>query len=169
MPVDTKSFNSEGGFGVKQTTVISDNYDLQNINSFELKNVNYSDIKKSDFILKAVNTAILSKSDTQNSYIILQNGTVNFITANVIAVGANGTGIYSVKIETTVKCAVNGDVSSLASLTSIVRDDVPAGQSWSISNYDTGNANEFSFDVEANGATGVVKWIAHTQVVSVSW
>lgn len=169
MPVDTKTFNSEGGFGVKQTTIISDNYDLQNVNSFELKNVNYSDIKKSDFILKGINTAILSKSATQNSYIILTSGTVNFITANVVAVGANGNGIYSVKLETTVKCAINGDVSSLASLSSIVRDDVPSGQSWSISNYDNGNANEFSFNVVANGATGVVKWIAHIQVVSVSW
>jgi hypothetical protein len=169
MPVDTKTFNSEGGFGVKQTTIISDNYDLQNVNSFELKNVNYTDTKKSDFILKALNTAILSKSSTQNSYIQLENNTVNFITANIIAVGQNGIGIYSTKIETTVKCASNGDVSTLASLNTIIRDDVPLGQTWSVENYDTGNAGEFSFSVEANGATGVVKWISNIQVVSVSW
>lgn len=169
MPVDTKTFNSEGGFGVKQTTIISDNYDLQNVNSFELKNVNYTDTKKSDFILKALNTAILSKSSTQNAYIQLENNTVNFITANIIAVGENGTGIYSTKIETTVKCASNGDVSTLSSLTTIIRDDVPLNQSWSVENYDTGNANEFSFNAEANGATGVVKWISHVQIVSVSW
>jgi pyruvate formate-lyase activating enzyme-like uncharacterized protein len=169
MPVDTKTFNSEGGFGVKQTTIISDNYDLQNINSLELKNTNYTDVKKSEFILKALNTAILSKSSTENSYIQLENNTVNFITANVIAVGQTGVGIYSTKLETTVKCASNGDVSTLSSLTTIIRDDVPLNQSWSVENYDTGNANEFSFNVEANGATGVVKWISHVQIVSVSW
>jgi hypothetical protein len=169
MPVDTKTFNSEGGFGVKQTTIISDNYDLQNVNSFELKNVNYTDIKKSEFILKALNTAILSKSNTENAYIQLENNTVNFITANVIGVGQNGIGIYSTKVETTVKCSSSGDVSTLASLTTILRDDVPSGQTWSVENYDTGNSGEFSFSVEANGATGVVKWISSIQVVSVSW
>ena len=112
MPVDTKTFNSEGGFGVKQTIIISDKYDLQNINSVELKNTNYTDVKKSEFILRALNTAILSKSSTENSYIQLENNTVNFITANVIAVGQTGVGIYSTKLETTVKCASNGDVST---------------------------------------------------------
>jgi len=169
MAVDTKTFNSEGGFGVKQTTIISDNYDLQNVNSLELQNVNYTDIKKSEFILKALNTAILSKSATQNEYIQLENNTINFITANIIAVGQNGTGIYSIKIETSVKCNSSGDVSSLSSLTTVIRDDVPIGQSWTVSNYDTGNAGEFSFSVVANGATGVVKWICHIQNVSVSW
>jgi hypothetical protein len=169
MPVDTKTFNSEGGFGVKQTTIISDNYDLQNINSFELKNVNYTDVKKSDFILKANNTAILSKSSNQNEYIELQSNTINFITANIVAVGASGTGVYSTRIETTIRCATNGDVSTLSSMVSILRDDVPVGQTWTVENYDTGNAGEFSFDVAANGATGIVKWIAYVQVVSVSW
>lgn len=169
MPVDTKTFNSEGGYGVKQTTIITDNYDLKNINSFELKNSNFTDINKSDFILKALNTAILSKSLTQNSYLILPNNTINFITADIVAVGQNGTGVYSIKLETTVRCASNGDVSSLASMETISRDDVPSNQSWSVTNYDQGNTNEFSFNVQANGATGVVKWVAHTQVVSVSW
>jgi len=169
MPVNTKTFNSEGGFGVKQTTIISDNYELKNVNSFELQNVNYTDIKKSEFILRALNTAILSKSSTENSYLILPSNTINFITANVVAVGQGGTGVYSVKLETTVKCASNGDVSTLGSLTTVVRDDVPLNQTWSIVNYDQGNSNEFSFDVQANGATGVVKWIAHTQIVSVAW
>lgn len=169
MPVDTKTFNSEGGFGVKQTTIISDNYDLQNVNSFELQNTNYTDIKKTEFILKALNTAILSKSATQNDYINLETNTVNFITANIIGVGANGIGIYSTKIETTIKCNSSGDVSTLSSLVTIIRDNVPQGQTWRVENYDTGNSGEFSFSVEANGATGVVKWISNIQVVSVSW
>lgn len=169
MSVDTKTFNSEGGFGVKQTQIISDTYDLQNINSFELQNTNYLDVKKSDFILKALNTAILSKSSTENSYIILENNTINFITANVIAVGSSGVGVYSTKIETTAGCNSVGDVSTLSSLISIIRDDVPGGQSWSIQNYDTGNSNEFSFNAVANGSTGIIKWVAHTQIVSVSW
>jgi len=169
MPVDTKTFNSEGGFGVKQTTIISDNYDIRNVNSFELKNVNYSDTKKSEFIMKALNTAILSKSSTENAYIQLENNTINFITANIIAVDVNGVGVYSTKIETSIKCNSSGDVSSLGSLTTIIRDAVPEGQSWAVENYDTGNPGEFSFSVEANGATGVVKWISNIQVVSVSW
>jgi hypothetical protein len=169
MTTETKTFNSEGGFGVKETVIITDTYDLENVNSFELVNSNFTDAKKSDFILKGLNNTILSKSSTENSFIHLQSNTINFVTANILAVGQNGNGIYSTKIETVVKCLSNGDVSTLSSLVSIIRDDVPSGQSWEITNYDTGNINEFSFSVEANGATTTVKWIAHVQTVSVSW
>jgi hypothetical protein len=169
MTVNTKTFNSEGGFGVKQTSVISDNFDIQNINSFELQNVNYSDAKRLDLILKAINTAILSKRTNVNDYIILNINTINFITANIIGVNQTGSGVYSQKIETIVKCNGTGDVSTLSSLKTTIRDDVPNGQSWGITNYDTGNAGEFSFNVRADGATDVVKWIGHIQLISVSW
>lgn len=168
MTVSTKTFNSEGGFGVKQTTIITDEFNIRNVNSFELKNVDYSDIKKTDVILKGTNTAILSSKSNSNTYLILPNNTINFITANIVGVGPLLVGVYSVKIETTVQCSTTGDVSTLSTQRSVNRDDVPAGQSWSIVNYDSGNINQFSFSATASGATGVVKWICYAQVISVS-
>lgn len=167
MATTIKTLNSEGGFGVNQTQLVTDTLDLTNINTFELKNSNYTDVNKKEYILRGLNTSVLTV-DGINS-IILESDSINFITGNIIGVNSDGSGVYSVKVETTVKCDASGDVSTLAQQVSINRDDVPSGQSWSTSVYDTGSNNVFSFSTVRGGTTETIKWIAHVSVVAVSW
>lgn len=169
MASTTKTFNSEGGFGVKQSTIITDTYDITNVNSFQLKNTDYNDGFRSDYILKGLDSGILSKKTIGNSYITLPSSSINFITAHITAVNSSGSGIYSLKIESSVKVSSSGDVTSLSELRTIIKDSVPSGQSWTVTFYDSGLANEFSYSTVRGGSTASVKWFAHVSVVSVSW
>jgi hypothetical protein len=169
MASTTKTFNSEGGFGVKQNTIITDEYDITNVNSFELQNSEYSDCFRIDYILKGIDSAILSLKNIGNSYIMLPSSSINFITGHITAVNSSGSGIYSIKIESSVKVASNGDVTSLSELRTVIKDSVPSDQTWSVSVYDSGLQNEFSYTTLRGGSTATVKWVAHASVVSVSW
>ena len=60
MATTIQSVNSEGGFGVNQTRLVTDTLDLTNINSFELKNSNFSDVNKKEYILRGLNTSVLT-------------------------------------------------------------------------------------------------------------
>lgn len=169
MASTTKTFNSEGGFGVKQTTLITDTYDLTNVNTFELQNSAYTDCYRKDYILKGLNSSVLSLKPGLNEFIHLPSGTINFLTAHVLAANFNGVGLYEVKIETSVKVSSAGDVTALSELRTIIKDSVPSGQTWTISPYDSGLNNEFSYSTIRGGTTDTVKWIVHASVVSVSW
>ena len=167
MATTIQSVNSEGGFGVNQTRLVTDTLDLTNINSFELKNSNFGDVNKKEYILRGLNTSVLTVDGI--SPIQLDSNTINFITGNIIAVNPSGNGVYSVKLENVVKCDGSGDVSTLSSLTSIVRDAVPDGQSWSVTPYDTGTANVFSYSTVRSGTTLTIKWIAQVSIIAVAW
>jgi hypothetical protein len=167
MATTIKSVNSEGGFGVNQTKLVTETLDLTNINSFELKNSNFSDVNKKEYILRGLNTAVLTLDGINP--ITLDSNTINFITGHITAVNPSGTGVYSTKIESVVKCDGSGDVSTLSDLTTIIRDAVPDGQTWSVSTYDTGTANVFSYSTVRSGTTLTIKWIAQVSIVSVSW
>lgn len=167
MATTIQSVNSEGGFGVNQTRLVTDTLDLTNINSFELKNSNFGDVNKKEYILRGLNTSVLTVDGI--SPIQLDSNTINFITGNIIAVNPSGTGVYSVKLENVVKCDGSGDVSTLSSLTSIVRDAVPDGQSWSVIPYDTGTPNVFSYSTVRSGTTLTIKWIAQVSIIAVAW
>lgn len=167
MATTIKTFNSEGGFGVNQTTLVTDTLDLTNINTLELKNSNYSDVSRKDYILKGLNTSILTLDGIQ--LITIPSDTVNFITTQILGVNPDGTGLYSLKFDSTVKCDSSGDVSVLSELKTIIKDSVPVGQSWSATSYDSGSANRFSYSMTRGGTTDVIKWVACVSIVSVTW
>ena len=52
-------------------------------------------------------------------------------------------------------------------MTTVIKDDVPAGQTWSIE--PLGGTGRFSYTTTRAGTTNVIKWVASTQVVSIDW
>ena len=167
MATTIKTFNSEGGFGINETTLVTKTLDVQNVNTFMLKNSNYTDANKKDYILRGLNTSILTLDGTIP--IILTSGTVNFITGYLLAVNPDGSGLYSVKIESAVSCSSGGSVSVLSELITVLKDSIPDGQTWSVSSYTGGLSNQFSYTTVRGGTSLVIKWISNVQVVSVVW
>jgi hypothetical protein len=167
MATTITSVNSEGGFGVNQTRLVTDTLDLTNINSFELKNSNFGDVNKTEYILRGLNTTVLTLDGITPPS--LENNTINFVTGNIIAVNPTGAGVFSTKIENVVKCDGAGDVSTVSSLTTIIRDNVPDGETWTVVPYDTGTANVFSYSTTRSGTTANIKWIAQVSIVAVAW
>jgi len=167
MATTIKTFNSEGGFGVNQVTLVTDKLDIQNVNTFNLKNSNYTDASRTDYILRGLNTSVLTLDGTFP--IVLASNTINFITGYIVAVNPTGVGHYSVKIESAVTCSAAGDVQVLSELITTIKDSVPSGETWSVSSYDAGSANQFSYTTTRGGTTDTIKWIANTQVVTISW
>jgi hypothetical protein len=167
MPTTIRQFNSEGGFGVNQTPIISSTFDLKNVNTFELKNSNYTDASRKDYILKGTNTTILTLDGA--ALIPVTSGTINFITANIIGVNPTGVGYYSVKIESAASCSASGIITILSELVTIIKDSIPTGQTWTVSSYTAGAANTFSYSTTRSGTTDLIKWFAATQITSVVW
>jgi hypothetical protein len=167
MATSIKTFNSEGGFGVNQTTLIDEDLNLLNVNTLQVKNSNYSDLNKTDYILKGLNSTVLTLDGLVP--ISLVSNTINFITANIVAVNSDGTGHYSVKIESHVTCDVSGNTSVLSELVTIIKDSVPIGQTWTVISYDSGSSNQFSYNTSRGGTTDTIKWMAYVQVSSVVW
>lgn len=168
MATNLKEFDSVGGFSVDKTTVINNTKDVKNVNTLELKNSNFTDSSRTQYILRGLNTAILSLDDV-GSQIILPNSTVNFITAHIIGVNNNGGGHYSIKIESNVTCNAVGDVQQLSNMTTVIKDSVPEGQTWLAEAFDGGAANRFSYSVTRAGTTDTIKWIATVDVISILW
>jgi hypothetical protein len=168
MAVTKQTFNSVGGFAVDETTIINSTKDVLNVNSLEIKNSNFNDVNKKDYILKGTNSSILSLN-SGSTYITLPSSSINFITAHIVAVDAPGTGHYSLKIESNVTCSAAGDVQVLSELITTIKDSVPTGQTWTISSYDIGAVNNFSYSAVRGGTTTAIKWVAHVEVVSVLW
>lgn len=164
MATTIKTFNSEGGFGVNQVTLVTDKLDLRNVNSFNLKNSNFSDAYKYDYILRGLNTAVLTLDGTFP--IVLTSNTINFITGYIVAVNSDGSGHYSAKIESAVTCSSSGDVQVLSEIFTTIKDSIPSGQTWTVSSYDAGAANQFSYSTTRGGTTATIKWIANVQVVT---
>jgi len=167
MAVTKKTLSSVGGFAVNEVTVVNELRDIKNINTFELQNSNYTDVKKKSYILRGTNTAILDL-DTVGGLIPLENNTVNFITAHAIGVNDSGGGHYSVKIETVATCNSLGAINILSSLDTVIKDSVPLEETWTISPY-SGSANQYSYSATRAGTTVAIKWIAHVEVVQVTW
>ena len=67
MAVNLKTLDSTGGFSVGKTTLVNELKDIKNVNSFEVKNSFYSDSSTSHYILRGINTSILSIDDVNNS------------------------------------------------------------------------------------------------------
>jgi hypothetical protein len=168
MATNLKQFDSVGGFSVDKTTLIDQNLNISNVNTLELKNSEFVDSHRTNYILRGLNTSILSL-DNVESQIILPSETINFITGHIIATNTTGGGHYSLKIESTVTCNETGNVQLLSSLTTIIKDSVPSGQLWSINPFDSGSANRFSYSVTRAGTTDTIKWLAAVDVISILW
>lgn len=168
MAINLKEFDSVGGFSVDNTTVINNLKDAKNINTLELKNSEFVDSTRTQYILRGTNTSILSLN-TLDSQIIIPNDTMNFITAHIIGVNNSGGGHYSIKIESSVTCNAIGNVQVLASMETVIKDSIPSGQTWTVNTFDSGSANRFSYSVVRSGTSDLIKWIATVDVISILW
>lgn len=168
MATNLKTLDSVGGFSVNDTPVVNDKKDIKNANSLEIKNSFYQDSSTSYYVLRGLNTSTLSL-DTVGSQIVLPSNTINFITANIVAVNDTGGGHLSLKIESAVSVGSTGVVTELSSMTTIIKDSIPEGQTWTISPFTSGSTNRYSYTTVRAGTTTVIKWIAYVKVVSITW
>jgi len=165
MATTKDKFDSVGGFSIDKTVVVDELRNAKDFNTLEIKNAEFTDSKTVNYILRGVNTAVL-QLDTVGSQITIDNNTLNFVTGHVIAVNPSGT-VYSEKIESVVTCDNAGLVSVLSSMNTVIKDDIPSGQTWEIS--PLGGTNRFSYSTTRAGTTNVIKWVVSTQVVSIAW
>ncbi len=104
--------------------------------------------------------------DDIGTQISIDSNTLNFITGHVIAFNPLGV-VYSAKIESAAFADGTGNVAILSSMNTVIKDDIPAGQTWSI--VPLGALNRFSYSTTRAGTTNVIKWIVSTQVISIAW
>lgn len=160
-----EKFDSVGGFSIDKTIIIDEERNAKDLNTLELKNSHFTDSKVHRFILRGTNTAVLSL-DEIGSQIVIANNTVNFITGHYLAVNPLGT-VHSGKIESAVYCNSSGATTVLSSMTTVIKDDIPSGQTWSIS--PLGSTNRFSYSTTRAGTTNNIKWAVSVELVAIEW
>ena len=165
MATQLEKFDSTGGFSIDKTTVVDELRNAKDFNSLEIKNSQFTDSSTTNYILRGLNTAVL-QLDNVGTQIPIANNTLNFITGNIIGVNPAGV-VYGAKIESVAFANSAGDVSILSSMNTVIKDDIPAGQTWSIE--PLGATNRFSYSTTRAGTTNVIKWVVSTQVVSIEW
>ena len=165
MATQLEKFDSTGGFSIAKTVIVDELRNAKDINSLEIKNSEYTDSDTRVYILRGQNTAVLAL-DPQGTQIPIANSTMNFITGHVIAVNPTGV-VYSGKIESVVYADASGNVSVMSSMVTVIKDDIPDGQTWSIT--PLGALNQFSYTTVRAGTTNIIKWAANTQVTSIAW
>lgn len=168
MPNEIKKFDSVGGFSVDRTEVLDQQRNAKNFNTLQVKNTFFQDATKTNYILRGLDGNILAINNVGN-LITLASSTINFITAHIVAVNNTGSGNYSVKIESAVDCNASGNVTVLSSMTTVIKDNIPTGQTWTIVPYDSGANNRFSYDAGRQGTFDTIKWTASVEVISISW
>ena len=129
MPEILRTYDSIGGFSVDRTTLINEKKDVTNVNSFEVKNSFYSDSSTNHYILRGINTSVLSTDDV-NSTIPIPSNSINFVETFIVGVNDNASGNICTKLDSVLKVANDGVVSELSTMTTTVKDDVPSGQTW---------------------------------------
>ena len=174
MAIQTEILRSEGGFGVNEKVIITDEYDIKNANTLEVKNSEFTNCSRKDYVFRLETNAstpsgILSLAVASSTPITLETSSINFITGHIIGTNANGSGFYSVKSETTVTVDAVGAVQTVSELSTILKDSIPSGEAWSVVYYDTGSANQFSYNVDQGSASGTILWTAHVQVITADW
>lgn len=167
MAIENKTFNSEYGFGINETTVLDDSRNILNINTVTIQNEHFTNTTKHSYISSGLNNTILTKDGV--AVPTISNNTINFITTKVIGVNATGTGHYAVKFETNATVDGSGNVLILGELKTIIKDSIPTGQNWSVSSYGSGGPGEYSYSTNRGGTTDTIKWVAYTEVVSIDW
>ena len=167
MASNLKNLDSVGGFSVDNTTIVNETKDIQNVNSLEVKNSFFSDGYTAHYILRGINSTTLSLDDVAST-IVLPSNTINFIEASIIGVNDNASAHISQKLETVVQVDGTGSVSELSTMTTIIKDSIPNGQSFTVTPFTGGAANRFSYVTSRTGTTRSVKWSAYVKVVSIT-
>ena len=165
MAIQLEKFDSTGGFSIDKTTVVDELRNAKDLNTLEIKNSEFTDSSTTNYILRGLNTAVLAL-DNVGAQIPIAPNTLNFITGNIIAVNPTGV-VYGSKIESVAFANSVGNVSILSSMNTVIKDDIPTGQTWDIQ--PLGATNRFSYTTTRAGTTNVIKWIASTQVISLEW
>ena len=165
MATQLEKFDSSGGFSVEKIIHIDELHNAKELNSLEIKNSEFTDSSTTNYILRGLNTAVL-QLDNVGTQIPIASNTLNFITGNIIAVNPTGV-VYGSKIESVAFANSAGLVSVLSSMNTVIKDDIPAGQTWSIE--PLGATNRFSYSTTRAGTTNVIKWVVSTQVISIEW
>ena len=165
MATQLEKFDSSGGFSVEKIIHIDELHNAKELNSLEIKNSQFTDSSTTNYILRGLNTAVL-QLDNVGTQIPIASNTLNFITGNIIAVNPTGV-VYGAKSESVAFANSAGLVSVLSSMNTVIKDDIPAGQTWSIE--PLGATNRFSYSTTRAGTTTVIKWVVSTQVISIEW
>ena len=165
MATELEKFDSTGGFSIDKTTVVDELRNGKDFNSLEIKNSNFTDSSTTNYILRGLNTSTLDL-DGLGTKIPIENNTLNFVTGNIIAVNDSGT-VYAVKFETAVSCDGAGNVNIMSSFQTVIKDDIPSGETWSIE--PTGGTNVFSYNTVRAGTTATIKWVSSTEIISIAW
>tara|TARA_B100000085_G_C18472193_1_gene483579 strand:- start:280 stop:786 length:507 start_codon:yes stop_codon:yes gene_type:complete len=168
MPVSNKTFDSVGGFSIDKTTIVDNEKNAKDLNTLQIKNSFYSDSNTTHYILRGINTSILSTDDV-NSVIPLDNATINFIEASIVGVNDDSSVVLSTKLETAIKVSTLGVLSELSTMTTTVSDNVPVGQTWTVDPFLGAGNNAFSYNTSRSGTTKSIKWIAYVKVVSIQF
>lgn len=165
MATTREKFDSVGGFSIDKTVIVDELRNAKDLNSLEIKNSFFTDSNVRNYILRGLNTSVL-ELDTVGTQIVIDNNTLNFITGHIIAVNPQSD-VYSAKLETVLSCDAIGSTTVLSSMRTVIKDDIPSGQSWIID--PLGSANRFSYTTTRAGTTNNIKWVVSTQVVSIEW
>ena len=165
MATTKEKFDSNGGFSIDKTVIVDELRNAKDLNTLEIKNSEFTDSKVSHYILRGLNTSVL-ELDAVGSQIVIDDNTLNFITGHIIGVNPQGS-VYSAKLETTLLCDAVGLTTVLSSMRTVIKDDIPSGQSWIIE--PLGSSNRFSYSTTRAGTTNNIKWAVSTQVISIEW
>jgi len=165
MATNLKKFESLGGFSVDETIHIDEEHNAMSLNSIEMKNQFYTDSKTTNYILRGVNTATL-QLDNVGTQITIDSNTVNFVTGHFLGVNPAGV-VFTGKIESAVYCNAVGATSVLSSLLTIIKDDIPVSESWTIVPFTA--TNRFSYSTVRTGTVQTIKWAVSTEVISIAW
>ena len=165
MATNLNKFESLGGFSVDETVHIDEEHNAMSLNTIEMKNQFYSDSKTTNYILRGVNTATL-QLDNVGTQITIDSNTVNFITGHFLGVNPSGV-VFTGKIESAVYCNAVGATSVLSSLLTIIKDDIPVSESWTIVPFTA--TNRFSYSTVRTGTVQTIKWAVSTEVISIAW
>lgn len=165
MATTKEKFDSTGGFSIDKTVIVDEFRNAKDLNTLEIKNSEFADSKVSHYILRGLNTSVL-ELDNVGSQIVINNNTLNFITGHIIVVNPQGT-VYSAKIETSLSCDAVGATTVLSSMRTVIKDDIPSGQTWDIQ--PLASSNRFSYSTTRAGTTNNIKWVVSTQVISIEW
>lgn len=163
-----KTLDSVGGFSIDKEFIIDSNKNAKNLNSIEVKSEFFPDSKSTQYILRGVNTSTLSLDDV-NSTIILPSNSINFIESHIIGVNDSGSSSISQKLESAISVSNTGVLTEMSTMSTIIKDTIPSGQTWSISPFVSGAANRFSYQTSRIGTTLTVNWLAYVKVVSIAW
>ena len=165
MPTTIEQFDSSGGFSIGKIPVFDELRNGKDFNTLEIKNSQYTDSNTTTYILRGVNTTSLAL-DGVGTQIPIANNTMNFVTGHIIAVNDSGV-VFTNKLESAVYCDGSGNVSIMSTMETVIKDDIPSGQTWSI--VPVGATNRFSYSTVRAGTTATIKWAASTCVKSLSW